>query len=259
MDINLFGAKELYDVYLKATYPIEIKGKRIEEGEIVAAFDKIQLANFQELKDRTTANGGFDNRAHVTWETTQEIRLNFSQGVFSKVQLALLGNSDLVEVEKSSILISKRINVESDEAGKVQLEQKPEKIFVYGVDGNKVEFSINEKEITVSAPYTNLIIDYTYYYDGNASNIKVGRRLVEGFLYFTGKTRFKDDSTGKTTTGIITIPKLKLMSDLSMRLGANASPITANFSATGYPVGVRGSSVVMDLYFLEDDIDSDIQ
>jgi hypothetical protein len=40
------GFKELYEVSLKATYPIEVGGKIIEPGETVAAFDRIQLANF---------------------------------------------------------------------------------------------------------------------------------------------------------------------------------------------------------------------
>ena len=47
---NEFGLKELYDVSLKATYPIETNGRKIEVGEVIAAFDKIQLANFQEIK-----------------------------------------------------------------------------------------------------------------------------------------------------------------------------------------------------------------
>lgn len=70
------GFKELYDVALKATYPIEIGGRTIEQGETVALFDKIQLANFQEVKNFASANGGFDNRGHVFWETTKEIKLN---------------------------------------------------------------------------------------------------------------------------------------------------------------------------------------
>jgi hypothetical protein len=41
-----FGIKELYDVTLKATYTIEVGERRIEPGETIAAFDKIQIANF---------------------------------------------------------------------------------------------------------------------------------------------------------------------------------------------------------------------
>jgi hypothetical protein len=40
MDIE-FGLKELYDLTLKATYPIEIEDKEFEAGEVIARFDKI--------------------------------------------------------------------------------------------------------------------------------------------------------------------------------------------------------------------------
>jgi hypothetical protein len=42
-----------------------------------------------------------------------------------------------------------------------------------------------------------------------------------------------------------------------MRLGENASPLMGTFKAIGYPVGSRGDSKVMEILFLEDDIDSD--
>jgi len=38
---NEFSLKELYNVSLKATYPIEIGGRRIEEGETICFFDSI--------------------------------------------------------------------------------------------------------------------------------------------------------------------------------------------------------------------------
>jgi hypothetical protein len=40
------GFKELYEVFLKTTYPIEMGEKTIESGETIARFDRIQLANF---------------------------------------------------------------------------------------------------------------------------------------------------------------------------------------------------------------------
>jgi hypothetical protein len=36
-----FGLKELTDLTLKATYPIEIAGRTFEPGEVIARFDKI--------------------------------------------------------------------------------------------------------------------------------------------------------------------------------------------------------------------------
>lgn len=81
---NEIGFKELYDVSLKATYLIEIGGRKIEVGETIAAFDKIQIANFEERKNFISANGGYDNRAHIWWEETKEISITLAQGVFSK-------------------------------------------------------------------------------------------------------------------------------------------------------------------------------
>jgi hypothetical protein len=52
--------------------------------------------------------------------------------------------------------------------------------------------------------------------------------------------RVKDDVTGKVTTGIIKIPKLRLMSDLSMRVGSDAIPQVGRIDAVAVPEGVRG-------------------
>lgn len=78
------GFKELYEVSLKTTLSIEMGGKTIEPGETIAFFDKIQLANFQEITNHYSANGGWGNQTLITWESIKEVRLNFTQGIFSK-------------------------------------------------------------------------------------------------------------------------------------------------------------------------------
>ncbi len=259
---NLMGLKELYDVVLKATYPIEIGNKVIEEGEIILAFDNIQIAGLSEIKKYVSAQGGFDNRELITWETTKELPLSFSQGVFSKRQLALLSNSKLIELEpnNSTILITNREYCESDENGKIILKQVPVgKTFVYNEEtGEKLEYTLSEKEITISEPYVNVYITYDSEYTNGGNIIRIGNRLFRGYLKLQAKTRLKEDISGRTVTGIFEIPKLKLMSDLSIRLGRTADPAIISFSATGIPVGGRGASYVCNLYSLNDDIDSDI-
>ena len=76
---NEFGLKELYSVFLKTTYPMEINGKKLEEGEVIAAFDKIQIANFDEIKQQNAATGGYDNRALVLWDETKGVNFTFTQ------------------------------------------------------------------------------------------------------------------------------------------------------------------------------------
>ena len=132
MDNNI-GFKELYEVTLKATYPIEIGDKKIEIGETIAAFDKIQIANFEERKNFISANGGFDNRAHIWWEETKEIKISLSQGVFSKDQFSVMTNAKLIKDNGiSSLAINARELVETDEKGVATTKYEiVQPIFVY--------------------------------------------------------------------------------------------------------------------------------
>lgn len=262
MDTQEFSLKELEQVTLKATYPIEIGGRVIEEGETIAAFDKIQISNFDEVKKRVTAHGGWDDRDHVFWESTKEVRLTLIQGIFSKDQLTLLANAKLLSPEKSKpVLIAQREVVESDENGLVKCSERPvDKIFVYRTDNSeklKAE-KIDEYQYNIGVPYTDVLLDYFFEYTSGAKTLKVGRPLTNGFLSLQARTRTKDDVTGQTKTGIITIPKLKLMSDLSMTLGEKAGPQVGRLDAVACPIGYKGNVTVMDVVFLDDDIDSDM-
>lgn len=262
MDNIEFGLKELEQVRLKTTYPIEVNGVKLEEGETVALFDKIQIANFKEIKEYITAHGGYQDTPRVFWETTKEVQLYFTQGIFSKVQFALMSNSCLINDKQydDTLKLFQREVLESDENGIIELKYEPVgKIFVYKVNGAKVgSISAQGKKYNVGAPFLNVIVDYDFNYTNKSTTMILGQRLVNGYLTLEGKTRVKDDITGQTHTGIIYIPKLKLMSDLSIKLGENATPVVGNFAALACPTGTRGSSRVMEMTFLEDDIDSDM-
>ena len=263
MNLDLgVGFKELYEVQLKATYPIEIGQKLVEKGEVIAYFDKIQLANFSEIKNRASAKGGVGNSSLVFWEDTKEVQLNFVQGVFSKSQFALMNNLSLIHNSISeSLLIDKREILETNEAGEAILNKKPVgKIFVYDLKNNNKlgTFDLQGNSIIIDKPFLNVVVDYQYEYSGSSVTLQVGRPLIEGFLSLTGKMKVKDDITGQVRTGIIKIPKLKLMSDLSMRLGKDAIPLVGKLSAVALPEGGKGSAKVMEIIFLDDDVDSDM-
>ena len=264
MDNNEFGLKELTDTTLKATYPIEMAGRKFEPGEVIARFDKIQIANFKEITKRVSANGGYDNRAHVIWEDPKEIQLNFTQGIFSARQFALLCNSRLVyDFPEEGILVPTHFKGESDEGGIITLGKKNvENVFVY--DAKTYEriiptaVDLEKGKLAIGRPYVNVEVDFEYKYFNGATSCYLGRKLIEGYLQLEGKSRVKDDITGKTRTAILRIPRLKLVSDLTMRLGREATPVLANFNAIGLPVGGKGSKKIMELLFLNDDIDADM-
>ena len=259
---NGLNFKELYSVSLKSTYPIEVNGETIEVGETIAFFDKIQIANFQEIKSFASSNGSYDNRALVWWEETKEIKLNFTQGVFSKTQLALMTNAKFIKNEGEQIIpIHKIERLESKENGQVSLSQIPrDPVFVYDVaTGKKIkDWSRAGNVIDIGQQYKEVVVDYYFDYDNGCEILQLGRPFTHGTFSLEGKTRVKDEATGKVTTGIIRIPKLRLMSDLSMRLGSDAIPQVGKLDAVALPEGVRGNKKVMEIIFLNDDIDADM-
>ena len=261
MNENLGSFKTLEQVYIKATYDIEVNGKRFQEGETIAYFDKIQVAGLNEIKNYVAARGGYDNRGLVYWETTRELKLTFSQGVFSNTQFGLLNNAKIIQYDEGEpLLITKMEELESDEAGNIiTTEEAYDQVFIYDKEtGEKLNWQKVGRNLKIEDAYKNLVVRYRYNYTGGASVAKIGQRFLQGFLELEGKTRVKDDTSGLITTGIIKIPKLKLMSGLSMKLGTQANPVVGTFEAVGVPVEMRHNSYVAEFYFLNNDIDSDM-
>lgn len=262
--------KELYDVYLKATYPMEIGKRKFEVGEPVAHLDRIQTSGLQEVNEYVTAHGGFADATRIIWNTTKELRINFQQGVFSPKDFALATNANLVEYAASSpIWVTATEDHESDENGQFMLNHHLcTNLFVYKQStGEKVSYTVTDvtdsdnvvhTQVTVTDIYTDFRVNYQYDDLEGCQMLQFGNNLTNTFLQLEGKTRVKDDTNGIVTTGLLVIPKLKLMSGLSIVLGAQATPISAKFTGVGLPVGTRGNTRVCEFYFLNNDIDSDM-
>ena len=259
---NDFGLKELYTVSLKLTYPIEVSGRKMEAGEIIAQFDEIRIADFSENKKFASANGGFDNRSLVWWEETKDIHFSLTQGVFSKIQLGLMTNAKLLNIDSDQpITIACREEVETDERG-IAILRHPiaSEVFVYDrKTGDKIsDWMSNDNQLILQQAYQEIVVDYQYNHIDGATLVSFGNALTNGFLSLEGRLRVKDDITGQVKTGIIKIPKLKLLSNLSMRLGNDAIPQVGRLDAVAVPTGPKGSKRIMEIYFLNDDIDSDM-
>jgi hypothetical protein len=257
-----FGLKELYELTFRATSQMEVGNRIFEEGEAIMAFDKVQIANFQELSKRVTAHGGVGDLDRVFWDDPKGLNLTFSQGIFSTTQFALMSNSKIVNnTPNTQIVLWTREKLESDENGFITLKEEPAgDFFIYNGDTfEKLSGELTDSQIIqISTPYTNVIIDYQYFYTNESTSVIIGQQAIKGYLSVQGKTRVKDDITGQVKTGIIKLPKVKLMSDLSMRLGEKANPMVANFTVMAYPVGNYGRQRIMEMHFLTNDIDADI-
>lgn len=255
---DFLGMKDLYDVQLKATSEIEVAGRVIEVGEPLAVFSEIQLGNLEEIKEVTDAAGGKGNKTLITWETTKEIQFIFEQGVFSRIHLALMSNSKLLK--KDQILVPKTEErfLESDSTVLLKHLPLPNTLFIYDKDGERVRNFVQDG-LLLTFPdlveYAEVTIVYEFDYIGDTEVLTVGNRLINSNLELSGKTKVMDGKTGKQTTGVLRIPRLRLISDLSIRLGKEVSPIVTRFMAMGSPVGTRNNEYVATLSFLDADID----
>ena len=268
MDNSFLGIKEIYDVSLRATYPVTIGGIDYEIGEALIKFDKVQFAPLIENKIRREATGGYGNAELVSWENTNSVDFSVTEGVISKTGFAILSNSELLNnhyEEPERVHICEEFEVEPGQQT-VTLKYKPlnEGCFVY-CDGHKHYWELQDKTVTVEPDlpdyainYNKILVDYITEIDASRKDLLVGKRLLNGYLSLDAKFRMVDDEDGHIKTGIIEIPKVELMSDLAMRLGRDSNLYTYKFQFKGLPVGGRGSQYVCRVIMFDKEIDADL-
>lgn len=111
-------------------------------------------------------------------------------------------------------------------------------IFCYDLEtGNKIlNFEIYYNRIFFKAPHRQVLVDYTFNYEDKIKVIEMGNRLFNGFLRVDGKMSVKDQNSGEVSTAILELPKIKLSSSLSMKLGRDyESSVVSDFYFIGYP------------------------
>lgn len=59
MDERYFGTKELYDVVLKANTPMTFGSRKVEIGEPIMYFEKVNFASLNEQSHPIMARGGW--------------------------------------------------------------------------------------------------------------------------------------------------------------------------------------------------------
>jgi hypothetical protein len=133
-------------------------------------------------------------------------------------------------------------------------------IFIYDLEtGLPIrDFRIYGNKIFFFKMYREVLIDYTFTYEDKVKVIEVGNRLFNGFLRLDGKMSVKDEKSGEVTTAILEMPKIKLSSSLSMRLGKNYEASTvSDFYFTGYPEEERKNGRIANITFLDRELTGD--
>lgn len=257
-----FGTKELYDISLKATSNIEIGGRTFLTGETLLHFDNLQFSALADIKSRTSATGGYGNKVQISWDTTTGVEFICERGVISQEGMAVWLNSKLADALTNTLEVDYKETKEASSIGNIVLKYTPlgTEFFLYTSNMTPVTtgFTVTNKTISGLTPLTTYVIHYLFTYTGGASVLNIGQRLFNGYFKLSAKMRLKDDTDGHVKTALLEIPHVRLMSDLSMRLGSVLTPNVSTFRLMGDPVGERKNQYVCQFIFLSNDIDSTI-
>lgn len=287
-----FGIKELYEVVLKAKNPMQFGSRHLEAGEPVLYFENVSMSMLSERNSPIMARGGWSNMPRVIWEDRSEVQFSLTEGVMSSISMGILLSANMTEKSQNeTLLIPKREGpfMMDDKKG-FFLQHMPilppkKKVFIYEyeryVGQKKIYGVINEeysrvnpltgeyepfiqlyedKEKTIEADSTKkYIVDYYYEYKDEALIYLIQKERFNGLFTLEGKFYSKDENDGLNYTNLIYMPKVRVVSDINLRLGERADPTTSVFNIIGMPEKTdESNNLIVKIVRLNDDIDAEI-
>ena len=264
-----FGTKELYEVVLKANAPMNFGSRKVEVGEPILYFEKVNMAVLNEQSRPIMARGGWGNMPHVIWEDRSEMTFSLSEGVMSSVGMGILTSATMMEHKKDgNLYLQKKEGPFSLYKGKYTLEKTPalnKKIFCFEYDREtiqkKVDFNIDGKVLTIENgdESKEYLLDYYFQYGKEALIYLIEKERFNGTFLLEGKFYTKDENDGLNSTNILTMPKVRVVSDINLRLGERADPTVSVFNIIAMPDRAEESeNLLMKIVRLDEDIDADI-
>lgn len=229
----------------------------------------------------------------MDWEIDTEVGFGITHGVLSPNSWALLTNSQIQKPKYKSISYLETVDVIEDSeycffdlkycpnfineqlgaqgnpnfeplpmGRRQELPLKPlppsqsKWFFCYNLETGQLinDYQIIDNRVYIRQNCRKVMVDYTFTYEDKIQVLEVGNRLLDNFLKLTGKTSVKDEKSGAVTTGILELPKIKISSTLSIRLGKNYdSSIVSDFYFTAYPPDMKKGTVAK-LTFLDKEL-----
>lgn len=287
-----YGMQELYEVVLKAKAPMQLGSKKIEQQQPVLYFQDIKLSVISEHNNPIMARGGWGNLPHVVWEDRSEVSFALSQGVVSDIGLGLVLGANITHKQQHQQLLARRREgpFTLDVNGCIELKNWPvmlpkKKTFIYeyarGVIQKKVygERIMGHKDpfddTKTDLPYIKIyedkgltipcikddnkqyVIEYYYEYPTSALIYSIQKERFNGFFSLEGKFYSKDENEGINYTNLLYMPKVRIVSDINLRLGERADPSMSVFNIIGMPdsTSYNSKGLILEITRLDNDID----
>lgn len=290
MDQN-FGHKELYEVVLRAKTPMQFGDRQIEISEPILYFDNVQMAVLSEENHPIMARGGFGNMPRVIWDERSEVTFQMIDGVMSSVGMSILLSSNVLARQENKPMYVHKVEgpFELTDNGYIYPEHWPvasdiRKTFIFDFDREAIQKKIYGKIITgIKDPFDNeveipcvqlfqdkkcetladnsrkYLIDYYYEYEDEALIYSVQKERFNGLFTLEAKFYSKDENEGQNYTNLLYMPKVRIVSNINLRLGERADPTVSTFNIVGLPETVGDQkNLIMEITRLGQDIDADI-
>ena len=298
MQDEYFGHKELYEVVLRAKVPMQFGNRYIESQEPVLYFNNVNMSLLTEQDRPVFARGGWGNMPRVVWDERSEVQFQMIEGVMSSVGMSiLLGANVLARQEEKPLYIHmKEGPMECSMNNVVQLKHWPAGmpdhkafIFDYARDAiqqkmygkfyisNSDQQKLSNEEITMDDILPRLaiykdkncleaaendrkyVIDYYYKYEDEALSYLLEKERFNGLFTLEAKFYSQDENEGNRYTNILYMPKVRIVSNINLRLGERADPTVSTFNIIGMPETVgEYKNLIVDITRLGQDIDADI-
>ena len=292
MTDQYFGHKELYEVVLRAKDPMWFGDRYIEAQEPVLYFNNVNMSLLTEQNRPIFARGGFGNMPRVIWDERSEVQFQMLDGVMSSVGMSILLSANVTSNSDKILYINKREGPFSPTIGEnnipyVDLQHNPvdttiKKTFIFEYDRQAIQNKIYGKRVTgivdgfgnpvyrielyqdknLSTPAENnrkYVVDYYYEYRDKALIYTVQKERFNGLFTLEAKFYSKDENEGINYTNVLYMPKVRVVSNINLRLGERADPTVSTFNIIGLPETVGDyKSLIMDITRLDQDIDADI-
>lgn len=265
MILQDLAIKDLETVCLKAKDEMVFGNRVLEAGEPVLYFKNLQIALLEERIRPIFARGGWGNEPLVIWEDRQETSFSFMNGTVTATSLNLLLNADMIERDQNEPVFFSEDNLEISGEGKIYLKYEPDLtkksfFFIYdyeniqkkikpvSIEGNVVSF---DKELAGK----QVLCDYYFPHKKDQIFYTLARERLSALYTLEATFLMKDENDGQYHTGLLRMPKVRVMSEIKMRMGERADPTVATFTVVAMPDTQRDrQSVVCEIRYLDEDI-----
>ena len=290
MQDQYFGHKELYEVVLRAKTPMQFGDRYIEADEPVLYFNNVNMSLLTEQSNPIFARGGWANMPRVIWEDRSEVQFQMVEGVMSSVGMSILLSANVVskQEDKPLYIHMKEGPKECSFDNVLDLKHWPieypeKKTFIFDYDRKAIQRKIYGKKYrtdnTIEEEYDypriaifndknclkpiinggTFVIDYYYKYEKEALIYSVQKERFNGLFTLEAKFYSQDENEGNRYTNILYMPKVRIVSNINLRLGERADPTVSTFNIIGVPETVQGQkNLIMEITRLDEDIDTGI-